>query len=258
MKAFEQTLGVQATKNFLQYSDRGRAVYRCYFTGKLELPDSYHELHLAQGTETGCSVDEEQYDVFFYPADAVATGASPLMPALAEAPLERVLVVVPHEDFHNQAEARGSSAETAEAAATLIGFLTASEFAKDKYGEDSQTFQRLNREAGLFLQKATLVNRYRDMAAGLYASVRSRAITRQTALVKKRELFASLQQECSAIVPDPVSFNKCPAALNNAGLAFDSTYTREYPALFDRYHRLGEDTKATIQSLRRLLARHRP
>ena len=25
--------------------------------------------------------------------------------------------------------------------------------------------------------------------------------------------------------PDPVSFNKCPAAMNNAGLAFDRTYT---------------------------------
>ena len=218
------------------------------------MPESYRELHLATGSETGCAVDEEQYDVFFYPAEAVASGAGPLMPALAEAPFERVLVVVPHEDFHNQVEARGSSPETAEAAATLIGFLTASEFAKDRYGESSQTFQRLGREAALFLRKARLVNRYRDLAASLYASFRSRAITRQTALVKKQELFARLQQECSAIAPDPVSFNKCPAALNNAGLAFDRTYTREYPALFDRYQRLGEDTKATIQSLRRLLA----
>ena len=254
MKAFEQTLGVQATKNFLRYSDGQRGVYRCYFTGTLELPGSYGGLHLASGNASGCSVDEEKYDVFFYPAEAVASGASPVTPALADAPLERILVVVPHEDFHGQAEARGSPPELAEAAATLIGFLTASEFAKEKYGAASQTFQRLNREAALFLQKAKVVNRYHDKVSALYSSFRSRAITRQAALVRKQELFAGLRQECLAIVPDPVSFNKCPAVLNNAGLAFDRTYTREYPAMFDLYQRLGEDTKATIQNLRRLLA----
>jgi len=42
--------------------------------------------------------------------------------------------------------------------------------------------------------------------------------------------------------------------LNNAGLAFASTYTRQYPAMFDLYQRLGEDTKATVQGLRRMLA----
>ena len=77
----------------------------CYLTGKLELPDSYRELHLAQGSDTGCAVDERKYDVFFYPAEAVASGASPVTPALADASLERVLVVVPHEDFHGQTEA---------------------------------------------------------------------------------------------------------------------------------------------------------
>jgi hypothetical protein len=254
MKAFEQSLGVQSTHNFLRYSDDQRAVYRCYFTGKLELPDSYRELHLVQGTETGCSIDEEKYDVFFYPAEVVASGASPVTPALTDAPLERVLVVVPHEDFHGQAEARGSSPDMAEAAATLTGFLTASAFAKEKFGATSQTFQSLNREAALFSQKAQLVNLYHEKVSALYSLFRSRKITRQAALLKKQELFAALRQECAAMAADPVSFNKCPAVLNNAGLAFDSTYTRRYPAMFDLYQRLGEDTKATIQSLRRLLA----
>jgi hypothetical protein len=254
MKAFEQTLGVEATNNFLKYSAIRRAIHRCYFTGKLELPRSYRDLHLVQGSDAGCSVDIERYDVFFYPAEAVATGASPVTPALANAPLERLLVVVPHEDFHNQAETRGSSPEEAEAAATLIGFLTASEFAKDRYGEGSQAFQRLDREARLFLQKASIVNLYHDKVTALYSSFRSGAITRKTALGRKEELFLALERECAAIVPDPVSFNKCPAAMNNAGLAFDNTYTRQYPAMFDRYERLGEDTRATILDLRRLLA----
>jgi len=254
MKAFEQTLGVQATGNFLSYSANQRAINRCYFTEKLELPRSYRDLHLVQGSDAGCSVDMERYDVFFYPAEAVATGASPVTPALANAPLERLLVVVPHEDFHSQDETRGASPEVAEAAATLIGFLTASEFAKDRYGEGSQAFQRLDREARLFLQKAGIVNLYHDRVSALYSSFRSGAITRQAALARKEELFLALERECAAIVPDPVSFNKCPAAMNNAGLAFDNTYTRQYPAMFDRYERAGGNTKATILDLRRLLA----
>jgi hypothetical protein len=254
MKAFEQTLGIEATNNFLKYSASQRAVHRCYFTGKLELPGSYRNLHLVQGSDAGCSVDIETYDVFFYSAEAVATGASPVTPALADAPLERLLVVVPHEDFHSQAETRGSSPEMAEAAATLIGFLTASEFARDRYGESSPAFQHLDGEARLFLQKAKIVNLYHDKVTALYSSFRSGKIARQAALARKEELFLALERECAAIVPDPVSFNKCPAALNNAGLAFDNTYTRRYPGMFDRYERSGEDTRATILDLRRLLA----
>jgi len=254
VKAFEQTLGVEATKNFLRYSAGSSAVYRCYFTPILELPGSYAGLHIASGTETGCSVDAGKYDVFFYPAEVVASGASPITAPLAEAPLERLLVVVPHEDFHSQSETRGSPPEMSEAAATLIGFLTATEFAREKYGAGSEAFQRLNREAALFLQKANVVNRYHDDVSALYSSFRSRRITREVALNRKQALFAALAQACGAIAPDPVSFNKCPAVLNNAGLAFDTTYTRQYPAMFELYQRLGEDTKATIQSLRRMLA----
>ena len=254
MKAFEQTLGLEATNNFLRYSAAERAVHRCYFTEKLELPRSYRDLHLAQGTEAGCSVDTQQYDVFFYPAEVVASGASPVTPALADASLERLLVVVPHEDFHNQADARGARPEMAEAAATLIGFLTASEFARQRYGESSQSFQNLNREARLFLQKASIVNVYHDKVSSLYSSFRSGTITRETALAGKEELFQELGRACAAITPDPVSFNKCPAAMNNAGLAFDNTYTREYPGMFDLYEQSGEDTAATILDLKRLLA----
>jgi len=254
IKAFEQTLGVQATGNFLGYSANQRAINRCYFTEKLELPGSYLDLRLVQGSDAGCSVDMERYDVFFYPAEAVASGASPVTPALADASLERLLVVVPHEDFHNQREARGASPDIAEAAATLIGFLTATEFARERYGEGSSAFERLDREAGLFLQKAKIVNLYHDRIGALYSSFRSGRITRQAALLRKEELFLELARACAAIVPEPASFNKCPAVMNNAGLAFDHTYTRQYPDIFDRYERSGEDARATILDLRRLLA----
>ena len=254
IKDFQKTLGVQDTKNFSRYSETPNAVYRCYFTGKLELPVSYASLGLRYSEGTLCPLDEERYDVFFYPVEAVATGATPVTPALVETPLERVLVVVPHEDFHNQAETRGASPDVAEAAATLVGFLTASDFAKKQYGPSSQLFQGLDREAQLFLQKARIVNGYYEKLSTLYSAYRSRRVTRQVALTRKEKLFTDLQQQCAAIAPDPVSFNKCPAAVNNAGLAFDRTYSRYYPMLLDFYRSLGQDTKTSILSLKRLLA----
>ena len=254
IKAFEQTLGVGATGNFLRYSDRTAAVDRCYFTGQLELPVSYRGLHMKQEARERCAARENTDDVFFYPIEAVASGSAPITPALADATLERVLVVVPHEDFHNQPEARKSPPEIAEAAATLAGFLTASEFAREEYGATSEHFQRLNRDARLFLQKAQVVNSYYDRLSSLYLSFRRRTIDRETAVAGKAALFAALQHDCSAIVPDPASFNRCPAVMNNAGLAFDRTYTQHYSMMFDVYLQTGGDVKSTIARLKQLMA----
>ncbi|MDP2734669.1 MAG: hypothetical protein Q8P12_00510, partial [bacterium] len=79
-----------------------------------EPPVSSDQLRLSEGQEAGCSLDEEEYDVFFYPIEAVASGTSPLTTALKEATLERLLVVVLHEDFHNQKESKQSAPEISE------------------------------------------------------------------------------------------------------------------------------------------------
>lgn len=254
IKDFQRTLGFQDRQNFLRYSANSKALYRCYYTGKLELPTSYEDLQLAEGDVSGCSLDEKKYDVFFYPIEAVASGSAPVTAALTEAPLERLLVVVPHEDFHNQDETEKAAPEIAEAASTLIGFLTASQFAQEKYGWESSTSRTLDREAALFLRKAEIINAYFDRMSDLYASLRSRKISQSEALARKEALFAQLQQECAAVVPAPVSFHPCPGAMNNAGLAFDRSYTRHYPLLFELAAAHGQDIRATIATLKRLLA----
>jgi hypothetical protein len=258
VKAFEQTLGVGATGNFLRYSDSAGAIDRCYFTGRLELPVSYRALGLTGEGKEQCAARGNKYDVFFYPVEAVASGSAAITPALTGATVERMLVVVPHEDFHNQPEARKAAPEIAEAAATLAGFLTASEFAKRAFGVLSEPFQRLDRDAWLFLRKAQVVNSYYDRLSGLYRSLRSRAINRQAALAGKAALFAELQRDCSAITPEPASFNKCPAVLNNAGLAFERTYTQQYSMMFDLYLRSGRDAGSTIAQLKQVVAGRPP
>ncbi len=253
VKDFAVELGGHATDNFLRHSGNQTSDNRCYFTGKLQLPEYYSALHMVREDGERCAARSGEHDVFFYPVQAVASGEEAITVSLAEAPTERLLVVVPHEDFHNQREARSAPTEVAEAAATLVGFLTASEFARGRFGVESATARMLARDADLFLRKSFLINEYYDKVRDLYGNLEAGVLTRQNALGQKAELFAELQRSCVAIAPDPVSFNKCPTVLNNAGLAFDRTYTRHYPMLHDLYALLGHDTPALVSTLKRLM-----
>jgi len=254
VKNFAVTLGGDATGNFVRSSDRRISDTRCYFTGKLELPAFYSTLHMVREDEGRCAARSGENDVFFYPVQAVASGEETITVSLAEASTERLLVVVPHEDFHTQNEARKAPTEVAEAAATLVGFLTASEFAKERFGAESPSARTLAIDADLFLRKSVLVNEYYEKVSRLYRDFKALSLTSAQALERKGELFAELQRACAAIAPEPVSFNKCPAAMNNAGLAFDRTYTAHYPMLHDLHTLLGGDTPALVSTLKRLMA----
>jgi hypothetical protein len=251
LQEFQQALGVERTGNFRRYAGERHAIYRCYFTGKLELPESYEGLRLVERDEPACALDESEYDVFLYAIEAVASGESPVSPALAEAPLERVLVVVPHEDFHNQRETKRASADIVEAAATLVGFLTAADFARARYGETSEAFQRLALEPARFLDKANQINGVYARLARVYDAFRAGTLTREEALARKAALFEDLAGDCGAA--PAASFNTCPAVMNNAGLAFDRTYTRYYAAWFELYEALGRDTMAAVAAFKRVL-----
>lgn len=252
IKKVENTLGFHRTNNFLHYSSESVVDYRCYYTGKLELPESYEGLHLRSGTKDGCAVDPERYDVFFYPMQAMANGRSPVTVSLANSSIERVLMVVPHEDFHEGRHKLPASIN--EAAATLVGFLTANEVAREKFGTDSEVYRKLSKEPGLFLQKAEIVNRYYVKLNDLYAAAGSGEIPKQSALELKQDLFARLGSECQAISPNPGSFNKCLSANNNAGLAFDSAYAKYYPLMYELFMAQGQDLKSTIDAITQALS----
>lgn len=254
VKDFAVSLGSHATDNFVRHSDRIISDNRCYFTGKLQLPEFYSSLRMVREDGERCAARSDEHDVFFYSVQAVASGEEVITVSLAEASPERVLVVVPHEDFHNQREARKAPTEVAEAAATLVGFLTASGYAQERFGAESPTARGLARDADLFLRKSLIVNQYYEKVDELYREYRSGALTTEQTIERKRDLFDELLKSCSAIAPDPVSFNKCPAAMNNAGLAFDRTYTAHYPMLHDLYTLLGSDTTALVSALKRVMA----
>lgn len=254
IKKLEKSLGIHRTGNFKTHSDAPVASYRCYFTGKLELPDSYEGLQLGQGTKDGCAVDPAEYDVFFYPIEAVGSGKSPLTASLEHESLERFLVVVPHEDFHAGKELRHLPATVTEATSTLIGFLTASEVARRQFGADAEVTRNLEREPELFRRKSDVVNRYYGKLSKIYAAVKAGELSASDALYQKAGLFAAMQQECQSIAPSPHSFNKCLAANNNAGLAFDRTYTEYYPLAYQIFVAEGRDPRVTIEAIRKGLA----
>ena len=227
MKSAEQSAGFKPTGNFAHSDTRVAAYYRCYYTGKLELPETYSGLDLRQGTKVGCSLDERKYDVFFYPIEAVASGHAPVTKTLESATTARIATVVPHEDFHAQIETLPEP--IAEAAATLIGFAVADEVVPGN-GSD----------VDLFLAKALLINRYFDQLRAVYRTDRAHALDR------KATLFDALGEECKAIAGNPRSFDKCVSAPNNAGLAFDYTYTRYYPLLYRVFAACSRDTKRAV------------
>jgi hypothetical protein len=253
IKHLEKNLGFRRTRNFSSTSDKSMAAYRCYYTGKLELPDSYDGLQLRQGGKGGCPVDPEKYDIFFYPVEAVASGRIPVTAALEHDSVERFLVVIPHEDFHENRELRKLPATLTEAASTLMGFLMAGEVARVKLGADSGAYRNLAKESELFLEKAAIVNRYHKMLGQLYDDSRSGKVATKEALIRKEKLFQAMRAECDAIQPDPYSFNKCLAASNNAGLAFDATYTRYYPLIYNLYVVHSRDMATTAALLKRAL-----
>lgn len=242
LRRIEVQSGIAPTGNFAHADPRVPAYYRCYFTGPLELPDSYSGLRLREGTKDGCSIDRTKYDVFFYPIEAVASGNVPITQALETASDDRVSMVVPHEDFHSQVE--GLPDPFAEAAATLVGFLTAGKLAGPEGGTSGGPD-----DAALFLRKADLVNRYYEQLKRLYRGVRDGSVSKGAALERKRLLFAALDQESSALTPPPRSFNNRVSAANNAGLAFDHTYTQYYPLLYRVFLAEGRELRATVAAI---------
>jgi hypothetical protein len=252
LKQLEKTLGFRPTKSFSHASDKSVASYRCYYTGKLELPESSLGLRLKQGSQDGCALDPEKYDVFFYPMEAVGNGKSSVTTSLQRESTERFLTVVAHEDFH--ATAGKLPATLTEPASTLIGLLTAGELARQKFGANSDAYRNLSQEPELFLRKAELVARYHARLSKLYAGVRSGEVSQADALAQKKALFGEIQGECIAIMPAPKSFNRCLSANNNAGLAFDMTYAKHYELMYRLYLACGQDLKATIQAMKGALA----
>jgi hypothetical protein len=246
---FTKDWGFRKTKNFRNAVPRGQAYFLCYSAGVLQLPDSYDGLRMERATESGCAVHNSKRDLFFYPVEAIA-GHAKTTSSLLKATEERRVVIVAHEDFHSVTA--GVPAPIAEAATALVGFLTAAEFAKAQFGEESDLYRNLSGEAELFLRKSSMIRAYHARLQHLYAPGRNAKIATTATLAQKKQVFEELGTRCKEMLPEPHSFNRCPPVLNNAGLAFDMTYADYYPVMYQMYVSHDRNLKQTIEALKQL------
>lgn len=237
LKQFEkEQLGYEDTKNFLTYSEDIGAFYNCYYIEKFTLPDSVDGLHYADGTESGCpNIDEKKFDVFFYPAQAVAgIGGTPLTRSLARAKPIRLIEVVFHEDFHEQIQERIPSSFD-EAAATFVGFMAAEQFAKIKFGSDSPEYADLVERENQFYSFALIAVAYHSLLKHVYTAYATGAMSERRV------------QEIQTII-----FPQLVYVENNAHLAFEITYMKWYPLMYEIYLIQGGDLKRFVATMKKV------
>jgi hypothetical protein len=244
IQKYELSVGFTPTNNFKTYEDTVSAIYLCYHSDKFDLTT-----YFTQGTKDGCSIDEHKYDVFFYPAQAIAGVNVPLMSSLAKDSIGRFIMVVFHEDFHEQVVGIPTTALN-ESSTTLMGLLLAREFASEKYGAQSDVVKNITADIELFLRGALIEEQYASSLRSVYAQVRSGEKTRDDGLSLKEILFEEMRNECSGLRSKLLS--TCSAIQNNAHFGYHLNYTTHYPLFYQLYEACGQDVKVlstTIISL---------
>ncbi|MCC6263905.1 MAG: aminopeptidase [Bryobacterales bacterium] len=258
LQEFSQEKGMPRTGNFRHADARKAAYYLCYSSGKWELPEDYNHLRYKESDERGCGIDETKFDVYFHRVEAVAMVNTPVTQSLEEASDERALMVAAHEEVHEDPQLQRFPREVAESATTLLGILTAAEFAMRD--GDVATATHLSEDARTFDRKAKAVNALHARLRALYAEHRSGKRSRAETADEKARLFAEHAAACKTF-GNAHSINPCVPAFNNAGLAFDHTYTRMYPllyALFEANHSNLDLFLKTLRELGEKLARQGP
>lgn len=256
IKKFEKRMGYRKDENFHPESFLQDAYYICYSTGRFFLPYTYFGMSVTQGKKGGCNINPLGKDVFVSKVEGIGRNNASTTRFLTDASLERFITVIVHEDYHEEVSPEVQlSSDIDEAAATMMGLAGAIDFAREKYGEDSEIYKNLFLEPAFFMQKAVIVNKYYVQLKSLYADFYRFQISEADTLNRKRELFNELQRECGTITPQPKTFNACPAVLNNAGLALDITYTRHFPRMYEAWIHYDKDSKKLFDAFQKHLPR---
>ncbi len=249
LQEFSQEKGMPRTGNFRRADPRRSAYYLCYSTGKWELPEDYNGLRYKESNEHGCRIDTAKYDVYFHRVEAVAMVNTPVTQSLEAASDERALMVAAHEEAHEDPQLRRFPTEVAESATTLLGILTAAEFAMRE--GDTATATHLSEDARTFSRKAEAVNKLHVKLRALYAAHQAGKRGRAETAAEKERLFAQHASACKTF-GNAHSINPCLPASNNAGLAFDHTYTRAYPLLYALFEACHSDLDVFLKTLREI------
>lgn len=243
IKAFAGELGFEVTENFRSYS-RDTVAYDYYFYAPaLELPHSLDDplLRYGAGAAANVTIDLAGYDIYFYSIQALAGRKTPVTRSLMEAPLSRFIRIIFHEDWHEQiTQPLGIEEPSGE----LVSYQAAMLFAGMKYGLDSEERRAQERQWNNKLRESEVYRRYYQLLSDAYDRFHAGEAGEAETLRVKAGLFDELGRELEAI------WGGRPQQLNNAFIAFQMTYQRHLPLMYQVYLASGGDLAETIKILR--------
>ena len=243
IKDFEKRLGFNQTENFETYSAEIETRDYWFYTPKTVLPYSLDDprLHYLTGDPESIPVALDEYDVFFYPVEALAGVKTPITSSLLQAPLPRFIHLVFHEDWQEQ---MALPLGIEEPSAEIVSYVAAMLFAVEKFDPDTEVYYTLRQELHRKLKESRVYQHYYEQLDALYSEFYSGGISKAETLRRKARLLEAMGNDLEGI------WRGRPEQLNNAFIAFQMTYLRHLPLLYEVFLQADRDIIATMAVLR--------
>jgi hypothetical protein len=236
MRAYERRIGFSETPNFLQIAEDQESFTYCGRAPHLQLPYSYEDpaIRWTHGiSREECLALGRGDDVYFDEAEALGEIGTPLTRSMLDAPLERFLYLVFHEDCHDQYDL---PAGIEEALCNVIAYQAMVVFATEKFGGGSAESKRVATYVDSQSERSLLTRAYYRRLAVLYARYGRKELSAQ-ALLRERDAVLRLAERVLA---------REAGSLNNVSIATDMTYDRHYPLFVSIHGLLGSDLARTV------------
>ena len=242
IKAFEKELGFAETENFKMFSPETEAYHYLFYTPGMQLPYSLDDpaLMSAIGTRDSVYLDFKKYDAYFYSIPSVAGEGTPVTESLLQAPLYRFIQIIFHEDWHEQIDLPHGLEEPS---AEIISYAAATLFARDRFGQDSQVYQTLVKHFDNKLRESEIYIAYYARLEDLYAQYHEGKLSELDTLIRKSRLLEDMGNELQLI------WGGKPDQLNNAFIAFQMTYLRHLPLMYEVFQAADSDLGRIIPIL---------
>jgi len=239
LKAFEKGLGFAGTENFKTYSPEIDAYHYLFYTSSTHLPYSLDDpaLIAAIGTRDSVSLDYQKYDAYFYAIPSVAGEGTPVTDSLLQEPLYRFIQIICHEDWHEQVDLPLGLEEPS---AEIFGYAAARLFAGEKYGRGATVYETLGNSLDNRFRESEVYGEYYDKLSALYTQYQKGELSEMDMLTRKAQLLDAMGDELYGI------WGGRPEQLNNAFIAFQMTYLRHLPLMYQVLQANGSDLSKTI------------
>lgn len=245
MRAFERRIGFKETGNFVRFAENQESFTYCGHAQRLALPYSYEDPAIRwthDVTEQECLALGRGEDVYFDEAEALGEIGAPLTRSMLDAPLERFLYLVFHEDCHDQYEL---PAGIEEALCNVIAYQAMVVFARKRYGPASAELKLIDAYVKTQSERSLLTRAYYRRLVVLYVRYGRKELSAQ-ALLNERDRVLRLAERVLA---------REAGSLNNVSIATDMTYDRHYPFFVSIHDFLGSDLARTVHFFKTVDAR---